>query len=298
MPAPMLAAGNLKFLLKGEKLQGRYALVKLKERRVPAPRRRRAQLAAHQGARRRGAARGRARHHGGARRERRDAADDGADRRRPDARLALEPRAGRARRRAGRAPRSRPRGCASAARGRAASAARGAGLAARDADRRAPAARARRLNGTCELFDEAAGAPLAPAAAAHAPPSPTPCACCRRQTLVVDGVVTALHPTARRARAPRRGARGRRARATLAYYLTDLLFLDGHDLARDAARAPQGAARRARRARAPPGVLRSLDHFEGDGAAFFREACRLGLPGMVSRRADAPTPAPRRLPSP
>src|SRR4029077_3427373 len=30
-----LAKGNLKFLLKGEKLRGKYALVKIKERRVP-----------------------------------------------------------------------------------------------------------------------------------------------------------------------------------------------------------------------------------------------------------------------
>jgi ATP-dependent DNA ligase len=40
-------------------------------------------------------------------------------------------------------------------------------------------------------------------------------------------------------------------------------------------------------------VLRLSQHVSSDGAAFFREACKLGLPGMVSRRAEAGSPAPR-----
>lgn len=65
----------------------------------------------------------------------------------------------------------------------------------------------------------------------------------------------------------------------------DLLHLDGWDL--------RGAALRARKellrlllSEAPP-QLRYGDHVEGHGADFFREACRLGLAGVVSKQADA-----------
>ena len=75
--------------------------------------------------------------------------------------------------------------------------------------------------------------------------------------------------------------------AVLAYYLFDLLYLDGHDLrdvplARRKALLAQLVGKVAERT-----CLRYLDHVEGDGAAFFREACRLGIPGMISRRAGS-----------
>src|SRR5262249_35620614 len=44
--------------------------------------------------------------------------------------------------------------------------------------------------------------------------------------------------------------------------------------------------------RARLGPLRYAEHIAGDGAAFLREACRLGIPGMLSRKADAPHPGP------
>src|SRR5690606_17422756 len=36
------------------------------------------------------------------------------------------------------------------------------------------------------------------------------------------------------------------------------------------------------------GPLRYADHIEGRGVAFFREVERMGLEGMVAKRADAP----------
>ena len=66
----------------------------------------------------------------------------------------------------------------------------------------------------------------------------------------------------------------------------DLLYLDGWDL--------RGAALRARKellrllSRGAPPALRYGDHVEGHGAAFYREVCRLELAGVVSKQADAP----------
>lgn len=77
-----------------------------------------------------------------------------------------------------------------------------------------------------------------------------------------------------------------RAQAPVILVAFDLLYLDGWDL--------RGAALRARKellrlllAAGPP-ALRYGDHLEGHGAAFFREACSAGLEGVVSKRAEDP----------
>ena len=66
----------------------------------------------------------------------------------------------------------------------------------------------------------------------------------------------------------------------------DLLYLDGVDLTGAPLRARKDALR-ALLADAPA-QLRYGEHAEGDGDAFFREACRLGLEGIVAKRADDP----------
>jgi ATP-dependent DNA ligase len=143
-----------------------------------------------------------------------------------------------------------------------------------------------------ELFDEA-GKRLAPAVARKHAAVANAVRLLPAQSLVVDGVLTALYPDGR----PR--ARGLTATlagegpAALTYYLTDLLFLDGLDLGQTPlARRKALLAELVERVR-PPGVLRVSQHVEGDGAAVFREASRLGLPGMISRRATSLAPAPR-----
>ena len=37
-----------------------------------------------------------------------------------------------------------------------------------------------------------------------------------------------------------------------------------------------------------PRGLQLVEHLEGDGATIFAHACRMGLEGIVSKRADAP----------
>jgi len=85
-------------------------------------------------------------------------------------------------------------------------------------------------------------------------------------------------------------ARG--AGTALTYFVFDLLYLDGDDL------RPLPLEERKRRlralldgARAGSGkhadVLRYSDHIAGSGAAFFAQACKLGLEGIVSKRRDA-----------
>ncbi|MDB5513168.1 MAG: ligase, partial [Enterovirga sp.] len=79
---------------------------------------------------------------------------------------------------------------------------------------------------------------------------------------------------------------GKVARTALLYAF-DLLFLDGVDLrelpledrkARLSGIVPAGAT----------GTLRLSEHIESDGGAMLRNACRLGLEGIISKRRDRP----------
>lgn len=69
-----------------------------------------------------------------------------------------------------------------------------------------------------------------------------------------------------------------------AYYIFDLLHLDGHDLAgRPLEERKRVLARLLPRAAGP---LRFSDHVDGAGASTFAEACRMKLEGIVSKRRD------------
>jgi bifunctional non-homologous end joining protein LigD len=291
-PRAMLRDGNLKFLLRGEKLHGKYALVKIKERRGPrrgddarnwllikerdAEARREAELDITV-ARAESVATQRTMEQIAAdpthvwHSNRVQVALDGV----PGARAAKPP----ARLRLGtpvnkKAPPEGP-----------------GWLHEMQIEGRRLLARAG-LNQEVELFDDTGKRLSARTLASHAAVA-NAVRLLPAQNVIVDGVVTALYPDGRpRARGLAEALAGE-GPAALAYYLTDLLFLDGHDLGETPlARRKTLLAELVARLR-PPGVLRLSQHFEGDGVAFYREACRVGLPGIVSRRADAPAPAPR-----
>ncbi|BBK32685.1 ATP-dependent DNA ligase LigD phosphoesterase module /ATP-dependent DNA ligase LigD polymerase module [Stella humosa] len=71
-----------------------------------------------------------------------------------------------------------------------------------------------------------------------------------------------------------------------AFYAFDLLHLDGYDL------TSLGLARRKEMLRGlvgtEPGLVRFSDHFDASGAMILRHACRLSLEGVVSKLRDAP----------
>ncbi|MPR10459.1 DNA ligase D [Microvirga tunisiensis] len=81
-----------------------------------------------------------------------------------------------------------------------------------------------------------------------------------------------------------KGGKGER----FVYYVFDLLYLDGEDL-RKATLADRKAALRLLFDDLPQGgVIRFSDHLEEDGATLVRHACRMGLEGIISKRADQP----------
>lgn len=72
----------------------------------------------------------------------------------------------------------------------------------------------------------------------------------------------------------------------MVFYLFDLLYLDGNDV-RPAALIERKEVLEKLLEHAPP-VLRYSEHFEEDGALVLRHACRLSLEGIISKDRDAP----------
>ncbi|MBB2206592.1 DNA ligase D [Gluconacetobacter takamatsuzukensis] len=70
------------------------------------------------------------------------------------------------------------------------------------------------------------------------------------------------------------------------FYAFDLLYLDGKDLRASPLRDRKAALRRI--LPETPGILRLSADFADDGARVLDHACRLGLEGIVSKQADSP----------
>jgi bifunctional non-homologous end joining protein LigD len=145
---------------------------------------------------------------------------------------------------------------------------------------------ARADSGEVRLFGPA-GAPLPPAAARKRQAVADAVRLLPAASLLIDGVLAAVAPDGHAdPKALPRTLAGE-GPAVLTYYLFDLAYLDGHDL--------RGVPLVRRKALLDALIrkvveltcLRYLDHVAGAGTDFFREACRLGIPGMTSRRADS-----------
>ena len=80
----------------------------------------------------------------------------------------------------------------------------------------------------------------------------------------------------------------------MVYYAFDLLYLDGHDLTQ-APLVERKTLLAGLLDDAPKdGPVRYSDHIETDGATMVRHACRLGLEGIISKRRDLPYHSGRR----
>ncbi len=105
------------------------------------------------------------------------------------------------------------------------------------------------------------------------------------RSALLDGEVAAVLPDGRTSfQALQNAFAG--GRRHLVYFVFDLLHLDGEDLA--ARSLLERKAALAKLLGEGAGAIRYAPHVEGSGAAVFREACRLGLEGIVSKRADQP----------
>jgi bifunctional non-homologous end joining protein LigD len=81
-------------------------------------------------------------------------------------------------------------------------------------------------------------------------------------------------------------ALGKNETERLTYFVFDLIHLDGYDLTRTPLLARKEIL--ARILAKAPDAIRFSDHIVSRGEALYREACRLGLEGVISKRKDSP----------
>jgi len=105
------------------------------------------------------------------------------------------------------------------------------------------------------------------------------------QRFAIDGEVAAVLPDGRTSFQALQGSFAGGG-AQLAYFVFDLLELGDDDLA--ALPLEQRKAKLAELVARAPREIRYSEHVVGRGAACFREACKLGLEGIVSKRRDRP----------
>jgi bifunctional non-homologous end joining protein LigD len=129
------------------------------------------------------------------------------------------------------------------------------------------------------------GAPLAAAAARKRQAVADAVRLLPATTLIVDGTLAAVGPDGHAHPKALARALAGQGPDVLTYYLYDLPYLDGHDLRGvPLERRKELLAELARKV-AERTCLRYLDHVGGAGADFRRAASRLGIPTMISRRA-------------
>jgi bifunctional non-homologous end joining protein LigD len=113
---------------------------------------------------------------------------------------------------------------------------------------------------------------------------------------LLDGEVAILDPSGKTSFQLLQNAFDAGVAKNAVYFVFDLLWLGDEDIAKEPLEA-----RKAKLAEVvgtkQDGVIRYAGHIVGDGAAIHRQACSMGLEGIVSKRRDAPYKWDKRDPS-
>lgn len=72
------------------------------------------------------------------------------------------------------------------------------------------------------------------------------------------------------------------------FQIFDLIYLDGFNITRTPLRERKAVLEQLFTLANSKGPLRYSDHIEGNGTKFYKQACELGLEGIVSKLADSP----------
>jgi len=101
----------------------------------------------------------------------------------------------------------------------------------------------------------------------------------------IDGEVVVLEADGRSSFQALQNALSLQDKSKLFYYVFDVPYLNGFDLRN----VPLLERKRVLESvmKSPPDMLRFSSHVEGEGAQFYREACRLGLEGVIAKLASS-----------
>jgi bifunctional non-homologous end joining protein LigD len=105
---------------------------------------------------------------------------------------------------------------------------------------------------------------------------------------ILDGEVVALEPSGVSSFQRLQNAFSQNRARELIYYAFDILFLDGHDLREVPLDERKGILAALLNHNGATGPIRYTEHLEDYGEQCFVEACRMGLEGIISKRRDRP----------
>ncbi|MDP3255121.1 MAG: DNA ligase D [Bosea sp. (in: a-proteobacteria)] len=108
------------------------------------------------------------------------------------------------------------------------------------------------------------------------------------ETALIDGEVVALGESGVSSFGALQQALSDGTTGALTFFAFDCLHLDGQDLRADPLIARKGRLEDLLRGADEAGPLRYSEHFIEPGQTMLRHACRMGLEGVISKRADAP----------
>jgi bifunctional non-homologous end joining protein LigD len=107
------------------------------------------------------------------------------------------------------------------------------------------------------------------------------------KSAILDGEIVALDASGRASFQKLQQSINKGAAAGLIFNVFDLIYIEGFNLTRTPLRERKNVLEELLAPLGDRGVLRYSDHIEGNGAQFLKEACKLGLEGIVSKQADS-----------
>jgi bifunctional non-homologous end joining protein LigD len=107
------------------------------------------------------------------------------------------------------------------------------------------------------------------------------------KSAILDGEVVALDPSGRASFQRLQQSINKGGGAGLLYHVFDLIYIEGYSLVKATLRDRKSVLAELLEPLGGKGLLRYSDHIEGSGAQFLKEACKLGLEGIVSKRGDS-----------
>ena len=107
------------------------------------------------------------------------------------------------------------------------------------------------------------------------------------KSAILDGEIVALDPSGRASFQRLQQSINKGAAAGLVFNVFDLIYIEGFNITRTPLRERKRILAELLEPLGDTGILRYSDHIEGNGAQFFKEACKLGLEGIVSKLADS-----------
>jgi bifunctional non-homologous end joining protein LigD len=108
------------------------------------------------------------------------------------------------------------------------------------------------------------------------------------ETALIDGEVVALGENGISSFSALQAALSEETTANLVFFAFDLLHLDGENLQSEPLLARKERLEELLKAAGPDSPLRYSEHFIEPGQTMLRHACRMGLEGVISKRAEAP----------